>query len=100
MSPVGRFGLITSARTRLDLAIDANDPFAAHRLGGLEGWRIRIGDDLGDAVMVAKIDKQQAAMVADAVDPAGEAHSLPDFRLSQLCAGVTAIAVHCNESDQ
>jgi hypothetical protein len=30
---------------RLDLAVDADDPFAAHGFGLLEGRRIGIGDD-------------------------------------------------------
>ena len=60
-------------RARLDLAVDADDPFAAHGLGGLEGRRIRIGDDLGQAVVVAQVDEQQAAMVAHAMHPARKA---------------------------
>jgi hypothetical protein len=42
------------------------------RLGDLEGGRIRVGDDLGHAVMVAQVDEQHAAMVAHAVHPARE----------------------------
>ena len=32
-APVGRFGLIVSRGPRLDLAVDADDPFGAHLLG-------------------------------------------------------------------
>ena len=45
--------------------------------------------------MVAQIDEEQSAMVADTMDPAGEANGLAHFRFSQLCAGVAAIAMHC-----
>ena len=53
-----------------------------------------IGDDLGNAVMVAQVDEEQPAMVADAMDPARQADGLPDFRFPQLCAGVAAVTVH------
>ena len=41
-----------------------------------EGRRIRIDHALGEAVMVAQVDEQHAAMVADAVAPAGQADGL------------------------
>ncbi|MGZ9102552.1 MAG: hypothetical protein ACXW3Y_06525 [Rhodoplanes sp.] len=44
--------------------------------------------------MVAQIDEQHAAMVADAVAPAGEAHVLPDIARAQVAAFVGAIAMH------
>ena len=37
----------------------------------LERRRIRVGNDLGDAVMVAQVHEQQLAVVALAMDPAG-----------------------------
>jgi hypothetical protein len=36
----------------------------------LKRRRIRIGDDLGHAVVIAQVDEQHAAMVAHAVHPA------------------------------
>ncbi len=54
----------------LDLTVDPDHPFAAHLFGSGEGGRIRIGDDLRDAVMVAQVDEKQPAMVAHAVNPA------------------------------
>src|SRR5690606_32726987 len=83
-------------RARLDLAVDADDPLAAHGLGNRECRRIRIGDDLGEAVMVAQVDEEEAAMVAHAMDPAREADGLADIGLSQLCAGVAAVTMHGN----
>ncbi len=52
------------------LAIDADDPLGAQFFGHLEGRAVGIGDDLGQAVMVAQVDEEHAAVVADAVDPA------------------------------
>ncbi len=79
---------------RLDLAVDADHPFAAHGLGRLEGRRIRIGDDLGQAVVVAQVDEQQPAMVADAVHPARNADGGADVGFPQLGAGMAAVTVH------
>jgi hypothetical protein len=46
--------------------------------------------------MVAQIDEQYAAMVADAVTPAGNADGLADVFFAELAAGVGAIGVHGN----
>src|SRR5207253_4060006 len=43
-----------------------SDPFRTQLLGRLESGAVRVGDDLGDAVMIAQIDEQKAAVVADA----------------------------------
>ena len=47
-------------------------------LGDLERRRIRVGHDLRQPVMIAQIDEQHAAVIADAMHPAGEAHGLAD----------------------
>ena len=44
--------------------------------------------------MVAQIDEQHAAMVADAVAPAGQPDGLADVGLAQVSAMMRAIAVH------
>jgi hypothetical protein len=44
--------------------------------------------------MVAQVDEEHAAMVADAVAPAGEAHALADFGLAQFSTSVRAVTVH------
>ena len=46
--------------------------------------------------MVAQVDEQQAAVVADAVAPAREAHGLPDQAQPEGPAGVRAVAMHKN----
>ena len=61
----------------------------------LERRAVGIGDDLGEAVMVAQVDEQHAAMVADAMAPAGKAHLAADVARAKRAAGMAAIAVHC-----
>ena len=85
--------------SRLDRTVDAHDPLAAQGLGGLEGRGIRIGDNLGHAIVVAQVDEEQAAMVADAMDPAGQADIGSDIGLPEGGAGVAAVTVHGHCSD-
>src|SRR5262249_23355072 len=66
----------------------------AQRLGRFERWRVGVGHHLGDAVVVAQVDEQHTAMIADAMAPAGKAHLLADVACAQGAAGVGAIAVH------
>ena len=54
----------------------------------LKAGALGVGHHLRNAVMVAKVDEQHAAIVADAVAPAGEPHGLPDVALAQRAAGV------------
>ena len=49
---------------------------------------------LRDAVMVAQVDEQHAAVVADAVAPAGQAGDLADIGFAERAAGMGAITVH------
>ena len=72
-APVGRSGILGAARALPHQAVDPDHPFRAQLFGGLEGRRIRVGHHLGEAVMVAQVDEQHAAMVADAVTPARKA---------------------------
>ena len=44
--------------------------------------------------MVAQIDEQHAAVVADAVAPAGQPHVLADVALAQRAAGMGTVAMH------
>ena len=62
---------------RLHLAIDADHPFRAHLLDLREGRAVAIRQHLGDAVMVAQVDEEHAAMVAHPVNPARKPHGLP-----------------------
>ena len=60
----------------------------------LEGRAVGIGHHLREAVMVAQVDEQHAAMIADAVAPAREAHGLADMLLAERAACMAAVAVH------
>src|SRR5262249_2151504 len=66
----------------------------AQLLGVLETGRIGVRHHLRDAVMIAQVDEQHSAMVADAVAPAGKPHLLADVAGAQNAAGMGAIAVH------
>ena len=44
--------------------------------------------------MVAQVDEQHAAMVADAVAPAGQADGFADMGFAEIAAGMGAIGVH------
>ncbi len=59
----------------------------------LEGGAVGVGDDLGQAVVVAQVDEQHAAMVADAVHPARKARNAADIGAAQAAAGGGAITV-------
>ena len=72
-----QFGILGAGRAPPHLAVDAHHPFGAQLLGLLEGRAVGVGDDLGQPVVVAQVDEQHAAMVADAVAPAGQAHLSP-----------------------
>ena len=60
----------------------------------LERRRVRVGDDLRDPVMVAKVDEQQMAVVALAMHPARQADGLTDVAGAQFGAVVGTIGVH------
>ena len=44
--------------------------------------------------MVAQIDEQHAAMIADAVAPAGETDFLADMAVAEFSAVVRTVAMH------
>src|SRR6185312_15662110 len=44
--------------------------------------------------MVAQIDEQHAAMVADAMAPAGQANGLADMALAERAAGLGPVTMH------
>ena len=93
--PGRQIGVVGAVGAPPHLAVDAHHPFRAQRLGYLERWAVGIGDDLGEAVMVAQIDEQHAAVVADAMAPAGKTDLGPDIAVAKIAAFMGAIAVHC-----
>ena len=52
---------------------------------------VGVEDDLGQAVAVAQVDQDDAAVVAVVVDPAGELHRLLDVGRAELAASVGAV---------
>ena len=89
-----QIGIDRIACAGLHFTIDTDNPFAANGFGNLEGGRIGIGHDLGNAIMIAKIDEENAAMVTDAVNPSGKANVRTNVRLAKGCAGMAAVTVH------
>jgi hypothetical protein len=87
-------GILGSRRAGADRSIHADDPFGPQAFGELEGRGVRIDDDLGEAIMVAQVDEQKPAVIADAMNPTREANNGADMRLAQLAAGMCPINMH------
>jgi hypothetical protein len=87
-------GVFRARRALSHLSIDAHHPLGPHGLGEPEGGRVRVGHALRDSVVVAQIDEQDAAVVANAVAPAGEAHGRADIGGAQVAAGMSTITMH------
>ena len=94
----GQVGVDRVLRARHDLAGHGDDAFRAHPFQGREIGIIRLQHALGQTVMVAQIHKQQTAMVALAVDPAGQSRSFAHLGFAQLSASMGAISVHGKSS--
>ena len=80
--PGRQFGIFSARRTLAHLAVDAHDPFRAQRLGQLESLAVRVGNDLGQPIMVAQVNKKNAAVIADAMTPARKAYDFADIALA------------------
>ena len=89
-----QFGILGAGRTAAHLAVDPHHPFRAQLFGVLERRRIRIGDALRQAVMVAQVDEQHAAMVANTMAPAGQTNALVDIAVTERAAGVGPVTMH------
>jgi hypothetical protein len=89
-----QLGIVRPRGTLAHLAVDAHDPFRVELLRLLECSGVRIGHQLRDAVMVAQVDEEEPAVIANAMAPAGQAHVLSDVGFPQVAAGVGAITVH------
>ena len=88
---LGIFGAAGRLRTSPSTRIDE---FRAQLLRFAEGGRIRIDHALGEAVVVAQIDEQQAAVIADAMAPAGKPDVGAVLGEGQGAAGMGAVAMH------
>ena len=77
--------------------VNANGPLGTHGLGDLESIAIGVLGvevDLRDALTVAQVAEDQAAMIAAAAHPTGEGDLLADVGGAKLAAGVGVHAVH------
>ena len=92
--PGRHFGVFGAGGAMLDLAVEPHDPFRAQRLRRLERRRVGIDHALHEAIMVAQIDEQHAAVIANAVAPAGETDFLADMAVAEFSAVVRTVAMH------
>ncbi len=83
--PAGRFRTLPSTRIT-----HSERSFSAC----LKAGRVRVDHDLRQPVVIAQIDEQEPAVIADAVAPAGEARGLADVARAERAAGMGAIAMH------
>ena len=60
----------------------------------LNAAEFRIGHQLRDAVMVAQVDEEEPAVIANAMAPARQAHVLSDVGFPQVAAAMGAITMH------
>ena len=86
--------VLVVGRTPPHQAVDPHDPFGTQLLRGLEGRQIRVGHHLGEPVMVAQVDEQHAAVVADAVTPARKPDGGTDLLGAQRAAIMGTIPMH------
>jgi len=77
-----------------DLAGDRDHRFHPRAVEHPERLAARLADNLGQAEMVAQVDKQQIAVIALAMDPAGQANGFADIRGSERGTIMGAICVH------
>ena len=88
---VGIFGARWAAPDR---SVDPDHPFRTQLLGLRESRRIRVHHALGYAIVIAKIDEQDAAMIADTMAPAGETNRFAGMDFTQGAAAMGTVAMH------
>jgi hypothetical protein len=86
-------GFTTRGVAGHDLAVDADHALGAQALDDVEAGGLGVQDQLGQAVVVAQVDEDQAAVVALAMDPARQAHRGAGVGGAEGAAGVGAIGV-------
>ena len=79
---------------QLDLARHGDDALEVCLLHEAEETAARVHDDLGDAVVVAQVHEEDAAVVAEAEHPAGETDGLAGVFLAELVAGMRSVGMH------
>ena len=86
---VDRFGV-----AQLHLARHGDDAFKVGLLDEGEEAAARMDDDLREAVVVAEVHEEDAAVVAEAEHPAGKANRLARVFPAELVARMRAVGVH------
>ncbi len=89
-----QIGILGAARPPAHFAVDAHHPFRAQRFGHFESRAVGVGHHLGETVMIAQIDEQHAAMVANTMAPARKPGLGVNVALAERAAGVGAVAMH------
>ncbi|MNQ77402.1 hypothetical protein D3C85_922680 [compost metagenome] len=90
----GQVGVGGFGRAADHFAVDLDDAFGAQALDSFKARRLRVQHQLGQAVVVAQVDEQQAAVVALAVNPARQTNIRARIRRTEGAAGMGAIGVH------
>ena len=90
----GEIGIGRFRAARHHGAGHGDDGFGPQGVEQRQRRALRLGDDLGDAVMIAQIDEQHAAVITLAVDPAGQANGLADGARVERGAIVGSVGVH------
>ena len=80
--------------TELHLARHGDHGLEMRLFDEAEEAAARMHDDLRQAIMVAEVDEQDAAMIAQAIHPAGKFDGLARVSRAELITGVCAIRVH------
>ena len=81
-------------RARYDLPGHRDHALEAQRFGGLEQWARAVEHALRDSVVVPDVEKQQVAVIALPVEPAGQSNRATHVLAPQLAARVGAKAMH------
>src|SRR5690606_8892711 len=80
-----------AGRTVAHSALDGDDELRAQALGlGKHLGLVGIEDDLQQSLAVAQIDEDDAAVIAAAMNPAGDSYRLADERTIDVAAVMTA----------
>src|SRR5207248_1475031 len=95
----GQVGVLVRGLALDDGAARGEDVLGAQPLGHREGLgRIGVEDELDEPAAVAQVDEDQVAVVAAAVDPAGEADVALRVAAAQVAAPGVAVGVRARRS--
>ena len=95
----GDFGIDGFGRAGHHGAHHLNHTFGAHGIGHSKGRMVAAHNNLGYAVMIAHIHKQQVAVIPLAMHPPRQTNGLVHILQRQGVTGVTAIGIGKNHKD-